>query len=94
MLSWRSLVGSAAASWIVLTAPAVAQSKTDHELPTGDVWITPDHPYLFYLQPKAKASTVGTVLGDVWMPLDQDERGVQQKSENQEGTKEAFTSKK
>jgi YD repeat-containing protein len=44
----------------------------------------------------ALVQTTGTssVLGDVWMPLDQNERSVQQKSESREGTKEAFTLKK
>jgi hypothetical protein len=91
MSSWRSIVGLAAASWIVLTAPAVAQSK-DYQLPTGDVWITPDHPYLFYLQPKAKTPNTGMALGDVWVVPDQDERSAQLK--RQEEAKEPNTSKK
>jgi hypothetical protein len=49
MSSWRAIVGSAAAGWIAMTVAAVGQSK----VPTGDVWITTEHPYLFYLRPKA-----------------------------------------
>jgi hypothetical protein len=93
MSSWRSIVGPAAASWIVLTAPAVAQSKDDRQLPTGDVWIT-DQPYLFYLQPKAKTTNMGMALGDVWVVPDQNERSAQLKSEHQEEAKEPSTSKK
>lgn len=87
MSSWRSIVGLAAASWIALTAltaVAIAQSRDDLQLPTGDAWITPDHPYLFYLHPKEKTSTSGTALGDVWVVPDQDERSAQLKSERQE----------
>jgi hypothetical protein len=94
MPNWRSIVGSAVASWIALTVAAVAQSKDDHQLPTGDVWITPEHPYLFYLQPKAKTPVVGMVLGDVWMVPDQGERIAQPKSERQQEAKEPITSKK
>jgi hypothetical protein len=54
MSNWRSIVGSAVASWIALTVAAIAQSKDDRQLPTGDVWITPEHPYLF-----ASSSTQG-----------------------------------
>jgi hypothetical protein len=71
MSSWRSIVGLAAASWIALTVVAIAQSKDDWQLPTGDVWITPDHPYLFYLHPKEKSSTTGMAMGDVWVVPDQ-----------------------
>jgi hypothetical protein len=92
MSSWRPIIGSAAAGLIVLTAPAVAQSKDDRELPTGDVWITLDHPYSFYLQPKAMTPNTGMALGDVWVVLDQDERRAQLKSERQEA-KEPITSK-
>jgi hypothetical protein len=91
MSSWRSIVGSAAASWIALTVAATAQSKDEWQLPTGDVWITPDHPYLFHAQPKPKTSPIGTAIGDVWMAPDQDERSA---SESQEGAKEPLTSKK
>jgi hypothetical protein len=80
MSSWRLIVASAAASWIALTVAAIAQSKDDRQLSTGDVWITPDNPYLFHLQPKAKTSTTGTALGDVWVVPDQDERSAQLKS--------------
>jgi hypothetical protein len=80
----RSIVALAAAiSWIALTVAAIAQSKDDRRLPTGDVWITPEHPYLFYLQPKAKTPFTGTILGDVWMVPDQDDRSAQVKPERQ-----------
>jgi hypothetical protein len=94
MSNWRSIVGSAVAGWIALTVAAIAESKDDRQLPTGDVWITPEHPYLFYLQPKAKTPIVGMVLGDVWVVPDQDERGAQLKSELQQEAKEPSTSKK
>ena len=94
MSSWRSIVGSAAAGWIALTVAAIAQSKDDPQLPTGDVWITPDHPYLFYLQPKAKTPIAGMALGDVWVVPDQDERSAHQKTERQQEAKEPITSKK
>jgi hypothetical protein len=94
MSSWRSIVASAAASWIALTVAAIAQSKDDRQMPTGDVWITPEHPYLFYLQPKAKTPIAGTALGDVWVVPDQDERSAQLKSERQQEAKEPITSKK
>ncbi len=93
MSNWRSIVGSAVAGWIALTVAAIAQSKDNQQLPTGDVWITPEHPYLFYLQPKAKTPIVGMVLGDVWVVPDQDERGAQLKSERQQEAKESSTSK-
>jgi hypothetical protein len=94
MSKWRSIVGSAVAGWIALTAAAMAESKDNRQLPTGDVWITPEHPYLFYLQPKAKTPIVGMVLGDVWVVPEQDERGAQLKSELQQEAKEPSTSKK
>jgi hypothetical protein len=94
MSKWRSIVGSAVAGWIALTAAAMAESKDNRQLPTGDVWITPEHPYLFYLQPKAKTPIVGMVLGDVWVVPDQDERGAQLKSELQQEANEPSTSKK
>ena len=94
MSSWRSTVGLAAAGWMALTVAAIAQSKDDLHLPTGDVWITPEHPYLFYLQPKAKTSGTGTAIGDVWVVPDQNERSAQLKSEHQEEAKEPSTSKK
>ena len=94
MSHWRSIVGSALASWIALTVAAIAQSKDDRQLPTGDVWITPEHPYLFYLQPKAKAPTAGTALGDVWVVPYQDERSAQPKSERQQQAQERITSEK
>ena len=94
MSNWRSIVGSAVASWIALTVAAIAQSKDDRQLPTGDVWITPEHPYLFYLQPKATRSIAGMVLGDVWMVPDEDERSAQLKFKHQQGAKEPITPKK
>ena len=94
MSSWRSIVGSAAAGWIALTVAAIAQSKDDPQLPTGDVWITPDHPYLFYLQPKVKTPMTGTAIGDVWIFPNQDERSAQLKSDRQEEAKEPITPKK
>src|SRR6516165_2294881 len=94
MSSVRSTVGLAAASLIALTVAAIAQSKDDPQLPTGDVWITPDHPYLFYFQPKAKRPMTGTAIGDVWIFPDQDERSAQLKSERQEEAKDPITSKK
>jgi hypothetical protein len=94
MSNWRSIVGSAVAGWIALTAAAIAESRDNRQLPTGDVWITPEHPYLFYLQPKAKTPIVGMVLGDVWVVPDQDERGAQLKSELQQEANEPSTSKK
>ena len=93
MSNWRSIVGSAVASWIVLTVAAIAQSKDDRQLPTGDVWITPEHPYLFYLQPKAKRSIAGMVLGDVWVVPDEDERSAQLKFKHQQEAKEPITPK-
>ena len=94
MSSWRSTVGLAAAGWIALTVAAIAQPKDDLHLQTGDVWITPEHPYLFYLQPKAKTPMTGTALGDVWIFPDQDERSAQLKSKRQDETKEPIMSKK
>jgi hypothetical protein len=95
MSSWRSTVGLAAASWIALTVAAVAQSKDDRQLPTGDVWIIPDHPYLFYLQPKAKTSNTATSIGDVWVVPDQDERSAQLRSDRrEEEAKQPIASKK
>ena len=95
MSTSRSIVTLAAAiSWIALTVAAIAQAKDDRQLPTGDVWITPEHPYLFYRQPKAKTPFTGTALGDVWMVPDQDERSAQLKSEGQEEAKEPIKSKK
>jgi hypothetical protein len=89
MSTSRSIVTLAAAiSWIVPTVAAIAQSKDDRQLPTGDVWITPEHPYLFYLQPKAKTPFTGTALGDIWVVPDQDERSAQLKSEGQKEAKE------
>ena len=88
MSRWRSIVGLAAASWIALTVVAIAQSKDNWQLPMGDVWITPDHPYLFYLHPKKKTFTMGTAVGDVWLVPDQDERSAQAKSERQNEAKE------
>jgi hypothetical protein len=79
MSRWRAIVGSAAAGWIALTVAAVAQSKDDRQSPTGDVWITPEHPYLFYLQPKAKTPNMGTAIGDVWVIPRQDYRSAQSK---------------
>src|SRR5262249_49787711 len=67
MSNRRSTVGLVMASCVALTVTAMAQSKDDRQLPTGDVWITPEHPYLFYLQPKAKAPIAGMALGDVWV---------------------------
>ena len=93
MSSWRSIVGLAAASWIALTVVAIAQSKDNWQLPMGDVWITPDHPYLFYLHPKKKTSTMGAAIGDVWVVPDQDERGARLKSERHEEAKEPMRSK-
>jgi hypothetical protein len=95
MSTSRSIVTLAAAiSWIALTIAAIAQSKDDRQLPTGDVWITPEHPYLFYLQPKAKTPFTGTALGDVWVVPDQDERSAHLKSEGQKEAKEPIESKK
>ena len=94
MSSGRSTVGLAAASLIVLTVAAIAQSKDDLQLPTGDVWIAPDHPYLFYLQPKAKTSSTWTAIGDVWVVPDQDERSAQLKSDRLEEAKQPIASKK
>ena len=94
MSNRRSTVGLVMASWIALTVTAMAQSKDDRQLPTGDVWITPEHPYLFYLQPKAKAPIAGMALGDVWVVPDQDERSTHLKSERQQEAKEPITSKK
>ena len=93
MSSWRSVVALAAAGWIALTVAAIAQSKDDRQLPTGDVWITSEHPYVFYLQPKAKAPITGTAIGDIWVVPDQDERSAQLKSKPQEQAKEPITSK-
>jgi hypothetical protein len=84
MSTSRSIVALAPAiSWIALTVAAIAQSKNDRQLPTGDVWITPEHPYLFYLRPKAKTPFTGTALGDVWMVPDQDDRSAQVKPKRQ-----------
>lgn len=94
MASWRSIVGLAAASWIALTVVAIAQSKDDWQLPMGDVWITPDHPYLFYLHPKKKTFTMGTAVGDVWVIPDQDERSAQLQFERQDEAKKPIRSKK
>jgi hypothetical protein len=94
MSSWRLIVGSAAVSWIALTVASIAQSKDVRQLPTGDVWITPDHPYVFHLRPKEKTSATGTAIGDVWMVPDQDELSAQLKSERQEEAKDPITSKK
>jgi hypothetical protein len=94
MSSVRSTVGLAAASLIALTVAAIAQSKDDLQLPTGDVWITPDHPYLFYLQPKAKTSSTGTAIGDVWVVPEQDGRSAQLKSNRQEEVEQPIASKK
>jgi hypothetical protein len=93
MSSWRSVVALAAAGWIALTVAAIAQSKDDRQLPTGDVWITSEHPYVFYLQPKAKAPITGTAIADIWVVPDQDERSAQLKSKPQEQAKEPITSK-
>jgi hypothetical protein len=95
MSTSRSIVTLAAVvSWIALTVAAIAQSKDDRQLPTGDVWITPEHPYLFYLQPKATTPFTGTALGDVWVVPDQDERSAHLKSEGQKEAKEPIKSKK
>jgi hypothetical protein len=83
MPSWPAIVGSAAAGWIAMTVAAVGQSK-DGQLPTGDVWITPEHPYQFYLRPKAKMPSMGTALGDVWVIPHQDNRSAQAKPDRQE----------
>ena len=93
MSNRRSTVGLVMASWIVLTVTAMAQSKDDRQLPTGDVWITSEHPYVFYLQPKAKAPITGTAIADIWVVPDQDERSAQLKSKPQEQAKEPITSK-
>ena len=94
MSRWRWIVGSAAASWIALTVAAIAQSKDDRQFPIGDVWITPDHPYLFHLRPKGKPSATGTAIGDVWVVPDQDDRSAQLKSKRTEEAKESTTSQK
>jgi hypothetical protein len=70
MSNWHSRVGLSAVTWIGLTVAAIAQSGPDHQLPTGDVWIIPDHPYLFRPRPAEINPSPETALGDVWIAPD------------------------